>query len=740
VLVGVPGVTWSDVDRETTPALWSLLEDGAVGTLAARSVGPSACPADGWLAVSAGRRAADSAPSSSSRRCRDLGDPVGGQVPRWTVYLDQARASSYVAHPGTLGELLGEQQVPHSAIGPGAAIALSDRSGRLSGTYDPLPASNSRLTDVVRTAITDSHLVVVDAGALVDPLPGVPDRQRQTELLDRRVAAILEAAGDSATVLIAGLADSGASPRMDLLAVRGQLNGLPAAGLLTSAATRQPGIAQALDIAPTLVELLGLPIPAELVGSPLRSGVSGQSPSDLLNELTDIETASGAARAIVGHFFDGLVAVHLLYLALVVLVARPPRWLRLSRGRDGPGPARPWPRWLAAVSIALALVPAASFLAHLLPWWRSGGIGLYASTMVVVIVVLTSTILAGPWRRDPLLPMAAVGALTSAVLGIDVLTGSHLTIAAPMGLQPLVAGRFYGFGNVQFALFATGCMLVALALAGAGLRAGRRRLALATVVVIGVFAVVVDATPGWGSDFGGPPALVPMFALFALIVAGVRLRPGRVASVFAGAAIVMLLMAVADWLRPPADRTHLGRFVASVLDGDIGPTLARKLSQNAAILVGSPLTLLAFGGIAFVVVVLFRPRRWGGPATGTVLTTAPALSSGVACLFGGLAIGSAVNDSGIAVLAMGVALAVPLLVAARCAGRDAPEEAEPPGSTRSRSRAPQPMQSDIQQPTGGQGTGDVAVLRGSVQRPGHVWPTDPVEKLTGDLADPHSPP
>ena len=132
VLVGVPGVSWSDVSQDGTPALWSLLEDGAVGTLAARSVRPSACPADGWLAVSAGRRAADSR-RAGGVACRTLGDPVGGRLGRWPIYLEQADASSYAAHPGLLGDLLSDQNVRTTAIGPGAGIALADSDGRVIG-------------------------------------------------------------------------------------------------------------------------------------------------------------------------------------------------------------------------------------------------------------------------------------------------------------------------------------------------------------------------------------------------------------------------------------------------------------------------------------------------------------------------------------------------------------------------------------------------------------------------------
>ncbi|HNQ07781.1 MAG TPA: hypothetical protein PKH97_11405, partial [Tetrasphaera sp.] len=58
ILIGTGGFTWSDVNAERTPALWALLRDGASGVSSIRSVNPSTCPIDGWLALSAGERAA----------------------------------------------------------------------------------------------------------------------------------------------------------------------------------------------------------------------------------------------------------------------------------------------------------------------------------------------------------------------------------------------------------------------------------------------------------------------------------------------------------------------------------------------------------------------------------------------------------------------------------------------------------------------------------------------------------
>ena len=51
-------------------------------------------------------------------------------------------------------------------------------------------------------------------------------------------------------------------------------------------------------------------------------------------------------------------------------------------------------------------------------------------------------------------------AIADAVLALDVMTGSRLQLSSLMGLQPVVAGRFYGMGNPTFALFATAAAAV----------------------------------------------------------------------------------------------------------------------------------------------------------------------------------------------------------------------------------------------------------------------------------------
>src|SRR5207302_9090483 len=128
---------------------------------------------------------------------------------------------------------------------------------------------------------------------------------------------------------------------------------------------------------------------------------------------------------------------------------------------------------------------------------------------------------------------------------------------------------------------------------------------------------VVDAFPGLGSDFGGPPALVPAFAYLALRVAGIRITWRRALAVVVGTVALLALVAVGDWLRPPASRTHLGRFVQTVLDGGGWDVVSRKAAQNLDIVTSAPVQLvLPFLAVA-VGVALARPARWHlGPQIG----------------------------------------------------------------------------------------------------------------------------
>ncbi len=56
VIIGVPGLMWSDISQQNTPALWGLTAGGSAAGLSVRTTRVNTCPTDGWLTVSAGQR------------------------------------------------------------------------------------------------------------------------------------------------------------------------------------------------------------------------------------------------------------------------------------------------------------------------------------------------------------------------------------------------------------------------------------------------------------------------------------------------------------------------------------------------------------------------------------------------------------------------------------------------------------------------------------------------------------
>lgn len=682
-LIGSGGLTWQDVGPDTA-GLGTYLDLGSTGQLAVRSVRSSACPVDGWLAVSAGRRAADSeveAPTGQPSSCRAPSATFGADggpavVQNWQSYLDEAQKGSFDAEPGTLGRALRAAGLTSAAVGPGAVIALAGPDGvaahawsGLGNGYDTLtlyPGSGDSerfAADVAAALATHPDVLVVDIGGIRDVRDDllaangkngtVTSRSDQAAILDDRVSEVTTALAGGTTVFVASLFDSGTDPRLRLLAAAGDDY---VSSLLSSRSTRQDGLAQTTDLLPTIMHVVGAPVPATAVGSRVFAVEPGGSTLSRYQKLLDLDQAAQRVHVVVPVFFLSLILAQILLYLLVTLVLR-----------SGPGAQRRTRvlTLLELLAVLFACVPAASFLANLLPWWRNASPGWAVTTAVAAISVpMAAFALVGPWRRRVLGPMGIVGAITACVLAADVMTGSHLMLSSLMGVQPVVAGRFYGFSNPGFALFATGALLAATSLADLLVSRGRTRAAVSCVATIGVLATLVDGAPGLGADFGGPPAIIPAFAVLALLVAGVKVTWRKALLIGAVSVAVVVGIALLDWLRPVEDQTHLGRFIQTVLDGGLWSVVSRKAQQNLDILFGSPLSALLPIAAVFVVLVLARPAKWGVRPLQAAYERAPVLRSGMIAFGVLIAIGFALNDSGTVVPAVAATVALPLLIAA----------------------------------------------------------------------------
>ncbi|HLR44888.1 MAG TPA: hypothetical protein VK065_06845 [Brevibacterium sp.] len=645
VFLGFAGVTFEDLDPNRTPHLWRLVDESAVGSLTPRSVRDTSCAADGWLALSSGRRAAD----EPRPTCRVLQAPIGGWVPDWDVYQAQAAEDNYTPAVGTLSRTAQEADVRITGIGPGAAIGTAQPDGR-TDDWQPLREPGEVGTQVA-SASEAADIVLVDLGSAYAPGQSVTG-------IDEAVGEILAGidelpAEDAPTVVAASIADGRTDDsRMQFSAVRGGIGaGGPAGGegssqLLTSSSTRQPGLVQVTDLTPTLLAAAGVTGASGFAGAPLTFVDGPEDAAGKQQRMLDRQTAVLTQESVSAWFYAawGILLTGLL-VTCAVLVKR--RGVRRAANAMTVG------------GLLAAALPVSTFLVNVLPWerWPSADVAML-SGVVGWAIVLTTAGLVGPWRRLPAGPLGFISATTVGVLAVDVATGSSLQMSTLLGEPLLIASRFYGIGNSALALYCT-ALLVGLGIVCSWMR---RRWSITAVIVAAVLAsCVLLATPGLGTKFGSVPTLILGTAVFALTAAGVRLSWRRLLLFGGGAAGLMLLVLFLDWLRPAEQRTHFGSFFDSILTGEAGAVLLRKIGMNIDILTQSWLTMILPFALAAVLWAAISPARFRIPLLDRWYRDMPLLRTSIISLAVLLAVGTFINDSGIVVPAVGVLFLVPAL-------------------------------------------------------------------------------
>lgn len=153
-------------------------------------------------------------------------------------------------------------------------------------------------------------------------------------------------------------------------------------------------------------------------------------------------------------------------------------------------------------------------------------------------------------------------------------------------------------------------------------------------------------------------------AFFVLTLLGIRITWQRWLALFVGAGLLFLSVAFLDSLRPLEQQSHLGRFAESLMAGEAPQIILRKGLDNWSILARNySATILVPFALAFVIYVLARETSWGSRALQRSFDRYPALRPGLLTTLVALTIGFFVNDSGVAIPAVGATVAVPLLIA-----------------------------------------------------------------------------
>ncbi len=455
------------------------------------------------------------------------------------------------------------------------------------------------------------------------------------EIVPGLLAMTLAEHGQSCTVRSVGVAGLSELVRRlqgnDLLIAIGRApparNGALAIGIagrgfngdLTSDSTRTSGYVLSTDVAPTILSRLGIAVPSQMSGQPIRS--EGSVDPAAIESLA-------ARMAVISERRGPVIGVSLLaWLVIFGLAAL------VSSDRVGRVAIR-----LAALSIVylpLLLLAAAA----LKPGQDTEQILVMFGAPL--LAALTLFLLGG------LRALAAASGLVVGALAIDVIAGSPLTSLSLLGPNPGLGVRFYGIGNELEALL--GVLVVAgtgAALAGFWPRLTERRAAGAFVAV-SLLSAIVFAAGRFGADVGAAIVLPVGGAVAAAAIAARRRRTALL--VIAAPVAVLALIALADLVT--GANAHLTR---SVLDagglGDLADVAQRRLQLSAHSFV-RPIVIFFLPLIAVLAALAFwqraRLRKWLQPA--------PALRAGLIGAVAATVIGTLANDSGALLLEIGTA-------------------------------------------------------------------------------------
>ncbi|MEU5871342.1 hypothetical protein AB0A73_07220 [Glycomyces sp. NPDC047369] len=687
VIVGVPGLAWSDLDPEATPNLWDLAGTGASAAMSVRTLGSWTCPEAGWISLGAGERAGGVAPRDAQCEAQSaLPSPAdtgsGWTVEDWDAFIEVNSAYNYGARLGSLADALAEAALAQetaaaeaeangdpapepnpgscvAGIGDGAALAAADTEGRITYWAPGL--------DALPDAMAACDVVIVDPGVVIgDTADNAPDTSTDYDQLgeddtevgtdatsaeddpgeiapetdpvragavtaaDTAVGQVREALPDSWRLIVAGISDASAPGSLHPVLYSGP--GIEPGGL-TSRTTGRDGYVQLTDLTATALAVVGADIPATVAGAPVTVLADpGHTAADAVARGSD-ETAASAANADVSpNFYWTLSFVGVAVMLLAAhLAAGPDRLRRTAR----------------TVCIAFSAVPVAGVAAGIPPWWRADHPKLAFWGLILAGVAVLTVAASLPWTRKGIRPVLVVAGACAALIAVDQVSGATWPLHTPMGYTAQAGARFTGLGNYAFSVFAAAVILLVCFIPWRG------RARIWGPVALGVCSVVIVGAPMLGRDMGGTLTLVAAGILCCLKLWGKRLSLGAVLAAGGIAFAVFAVGGILDYLRPEEDQTHLGRFVGSVLDGTAAQILIRKASAAWGT-VGESMTWISLAALVAAVIIWRKraPIRTDAVAAAVVGLTAVAVIGGV------------VNDSGMSVPGFTAALGFGLLAVA----------------------------------------------------------------------------
>jgi hypothetical protein len=386
-------------------------------------------------------------------------------------------------------------------------------------------------------------------------------------------------------------------------------------GNLTSASTRTDGIVTTTDIAPTILDRLGVEVPDEVNGSEISSA-ERRDPAAVAELQQRLESRPSREPVVLAP-----LGIWLALCGLAALIWRRPG-ARLALRLLGLSVA-----WAPLLLLVAAALDASTLASALLV-----GIG------SVALAALAARRLAGTAA------VALACGVTVTAYAVDVVAGSPLTALSTLGPNPGAGVRFFGIGNELEAVLTT----LTLVGTGAGLAARprtERRTGAIWFAAVALLAIAAFAPGRFGADVGAAIVLGAGGATAAALALGLERR--RAIALVLGAGI--LALAALLCLDLVLGGAHLSRSVLGAGEaGDVADVLDRRLTLMIDTFI-HPVYPELLAACALVLVAGAVKRHtvlaWFGDAW--------AARSGFLGALVGVLVGALANDSGSVLLVIG---------------------------------------------------------------------------------------
>lgn len=414
-------------------------------------------------------------------------------------------------------------------------------------------------------------------------------------------------------------------------------------GLVSSPSTHRKGLMTDLDVSATVLGILGLERPVEVLGNAVTPGWRDESAEGryaFLQELNATAVAVDTVRPMVQNSYIVITVIVLLACAALL------RPMQRSLSAWG-GPLAKALGYLILLLLSMPVSATLMYLFELRPDSAASVAGLFALTTALVFAAVA--LVSHRWGSPTAL--AVIGLVTALVLIVDQLAGARLSFSGMFSYSPLLGARYYGIGNEGASILVGGGLVgMAMLLDAFAGRPWARPVRRFGPIVLGALVVIVSAAPFLGANVGVVAWGTVAFGILWMHLNGHHFTWKTVLALF-GLIVLTVAAFSAYEVFSGADQTHLGRAWESAGTGGVGELwliVARKAETNWRVLRATNWSILMIAILAVLGVMRWRPHG----VFAETLRAYPAFAVAMTASLWGSVAGYFTEDSGIVIPAL----------------------------------------------------------------------------------------